>query len=1036
MINLKRHDDWEERLSVYLDRVADEPFKWGSHDCALFAADCVLAMTGADPAEAYRGKYDTARGAAEALREHGAGTLLKTLRATFETEISVHFAQRGDVVNYIFNGQVMEVYDASEGSRDIAHRGWTTLVPGRRRRLTSTWRITWANGIEQRAHSDLFFIGMRGDGVALYTPGIDRYIEVGANGWGGGSWAKHSYEVNDDDLIAAGCSHVRGLHRFVARAGQNFQILSLTLEDVTSEAASSAAASAAATSAASAAASNDQAGQRASAAQEERVRAETARGQAEIYRGDAATSASNAAGSAAAAATSQRVAAAAGAARGLTPNGMFDAGTEGWVTSGPMTFGNWYQGPGYEVINAYGTLHMNKRIPVDTSRTYRLNAKVVNHGPQAAMVYVGMECYNAQGQHLGNVYMPNFVFSGSTYMPPYTVHAASNEFTGQSGTPPIFGHVGFFPTGTVVVQPIALLNYPSPNPVEANLQINWLYLEDITEEKNARNQASAAQSYAAAASASEAAASSSASLAASVSGGAINKNSNFADFPPGNGVIPPYWASWEGNGIRAYGNGDPGTPGNGLQVEGSPWSFYQDTATPRYGGTYGNNNTGFFQDVPGGQGYYVVSASVQLRYGTGMGGSGILMYGLDAYGSVVASDTLNFANEPDINGRVLGTNVQPGTETFRFSKLMRLNDPRVATVRIYAMTNWDGFPGTWAAGRQAKGMSWLRAGYRAASSAEIKTGKIDTLEASVSQQAGVIASLSGKTAAYWGVDVVAGGRARLKAYADGYGSAVDIGADAVFLGNNRTFAVTDGRATVAGDLYVEGGNLIIRGATHMTVQGVGFGAAGEFVEWYGPIMPVNQCNRTNGLSWKTRSGAQRISSFQTGVLVSGNTNPSLGSSVSVTTGQIGSNGGQIQATASWFWRSVENPTWPATHQGYQGFMDYVASIGATSPDGGYSYNTNQMVNVAGGDNTLVLRKNGTIVATTSGNLRSFSFYGVAPVIGDSAPGNGTITEVSTLNITYTDPVLSTASRSFEATLTRGGAWTLPTQQTLTVATSE
>lgn len=98
MINLKRHDDWEERLSVYLDRVADEPFKWGSHDCALFAADCVLAMTGADPAEAYRGKYDTARGAAEALREHGAGTLLKTLRATFETEVSVHFAQRGDVV--------------------------------------------------------------------------------------------------------------------------------------------------------------------------------------------------------------------------------------------------------------------------------------------------------------------------------------------------------------------------------------------------------------------------------------------------------------------------------------------------------------------------------------------------------------------------------------------------------------------------------------------------------------------------------------------------------------------------------------------------------------------------------------------------------------------------------------------------------------------------------------------------------------------------------------------------------------------------
>lgn len=98
MNTFARHQDWEERLSLYLDRVADQPFEWGEHDCALFAADCVKAMTGADPAEAYRGKYDTARGAAEALREHGAGTLLKTLKAIFGEPISPHFAQRGDVV--------------------------------------------------------------------------------------------------------------------------------------------------------------------------------------------------------------------------------------------------------------------------------------------------------------------------------------------------------------------------------------------------------------------------------------------------------------------------------------------------------------------------------------------------------------------------------------------------------------------------------------------------------------------------------------------------------------------------------------------------------------------------------------------------------------------------------------------------------------------------------------------------------------------------------------------------------------------------
>lgn len=55
-------------------------------------------MTGTDPAEALRGKYDTRHGAATALREFGSGTLLKTLTAIFGESFSPHFAQRGDVV--------------------------------------------------------------------------------------------------------------------------------------------------------------------------------------------------------------------------------------------------------------------------------------------------------------------------------------------------------------------------------------------------------------------------------------------------------------------------------------------------------------------------------------------------------------------------------------------------------------------------------------------------------------------------------------------------------------------------------------------------------------------------------------------------------------------------------------------------------------------------------------------------------------------------------------------------------------------------
>lgn len=95
---MERFSDWEERLRVYLDRIEEEPFAWGKHDCALFVADCIKSQTGIDPAEQFRGKYDTARGAALALREYGAGTLLKTVRHWLGEHKSVHFAKRGDIV--------------------------------------------------------------------------------------------------------------------------------------------------------------------------------------------------------------------------------------------------------------------------------------------------------------------------------------------------------------------------------------------------------------------------------------------------------------------------------------------------------------------------------------------------------------------------------------------------------------------------------------------------------------------------------------------------------------------------------------------------------------------------------------------------------------------------------------------------------------------------------------------------------------------------------------------------------------------------
>ena len=45
-----------------------EPFEWGRHDCVLWPADAVLALTGIDHAAPYRGRYSSPLGAARLLR--------------------------------------------------------------------------------------------------------------------------------------------------------------------------------------------------------------------------------------------------------------------------------------------------------------------------------------------------------------------------------------------------------------------------------------------------------------------------------------------------------------------------------------------------------------------------------------------------------------------------------------------------------------------------------------------------------------------------------------------------------------------------------------------------------------------------------------------------------------------------------------------------------------------------------------------------------------------------------------------------------
>lgn len=96
MTPIKRLPDWQARFAELCEERRSTPFAWGSHDCCLWAADCVQAITGNDFAASYRGRYDDAKGAAELLVH--AGGVGAIASAALGAPVPVSRATVGDVV--------------------------------------------------------------------------------------------------------------------------------------------------------------------------------------------------------------------------------------------------------------------------------------------------------------------------------------------------------------------------------------------------------------------------------------------------------------------------------------------------------------------------------------------------------------------------------------------------------------------------------------------------------------------------------------------------------------------------------------------------------------------------------------------------------------------------------------------------------------------------------------------------------------------------------------------------------------------------
>lgn len=94
--DVTRLSDWRIRLETYLHEVWREPFVYGSHDCGLFAAGAVKAMTGEDFGEGYRGGYKTLTGALRKLKMAGFANHADLAASLFD-EVHPSAAQVGDL---------------------------------------------------------------------------------------------------------------------------------------------------------------------------------------------------------------------------------------------------------------------------------------------------------------------------------------------------------------------------------------------------------------------------------------------------------------------------------------------------------------------------------------------------------------------------------------------------------------------------------------------------------------------------------------------------------------------------------------------------------------------------------------------------------------------------------------------------------------------------------------------------------------------------------------------------------------------------
>ena len=136
---MTRRPDWAERLAATIEAAHGRAVEPSRHDCGLFVADCILAMTGVDVAADWRGRYGAF---SQGLALAGVRSVVGLPRKAGFAPVNPALAHRGDVavarVGPIVGGKPQLALAVFDGAWLVGPQG--ARVP--RTLALRAWRVT------------------------------------------------------------------------------------------------------------------------------------------------------------------------------------------------------------------------------------------------------------------------------------------------------------------------------------------------------------------------------------------------------------------------------------------------------------------------------------------------------------------------------------------------------------------------------------------------------------------------------------------------------------------------------------------------------------------------------------------------------------------------------------------------------------------------------------------------------------------------------------------------------------------------------